>query len=125
MRLASLALLLFASPALADPPAVVLKAARMFDGKSDQLSSPGVVVVARGKIVSAGPRSQIPPGAQLIDLGDATLLPGFFDAHTHLSSEASEDWKVDPVDGLADKVMTGGRLNADAAVKLALSKQKR
>jgi imidazolonepropionase-like amidohydrolase len=53
------------------------------DGKS---VSPGVVVVRDGKIVAAGDRRSvtIPPAARVIDLGDATLLPGFIDAHVHL-----------------------------------------
>jgi len=99
MRPLSLALLLSVQPvAAAEEVPVVLKAARMFDGKSDQLVTPGLVVVSNGKIASAGPRSPIPPGAQVLDLGDATLLPGFFDAHTHLSSEHSPDWKQDRID---------------------------
>ena len=99
MRLLNLALLLsLQSVAAAEEAPVVLKAARMFDGKSDQLVAPGLVVVSHGKITSAGPKSPIPPGAQVLDLGDATLLPGFFDAHTHLSMEQSQDWKQDRID---------------------------
>ena len=62
--------------------AVVLKAAHMYDGKSNRLVSPGLVVVNGGSIESVGKNG--PAGAQVIDLGDATLLPGFIDAHTHL-----------------------------------------
>lgn len=79
---------------------VVIKAARMFDGKSDRIVSPGVVVVSNGKILSAGASAQIPTGAEVIDLGDATLLPGFMDAHTHISLESSDDWKQDELDSL-------------------------
>ena len=57
----------------------------MFDGKSDRLVAPGVVVVDGNKIIAAGPKAAIPPGADVIDLGDATLMPVFMDAHTHLS----------------------------------------
>jgi imidazolonepropionase-like amidohydrolase len=84
------------------PPAktVVLKAARMFDGKSDRVVSPGAVVITDGKITATGAGAAIPAGAEIIDLGDATLLPGFMDAHTHLSQESSDDYKQDTLDGL-------------------------
>src|SRR5438132_3175714 len=64
---------------------VVLKAARMFDGKSKALVQNGVVIVQGDKIVDAGSNVAIPAGAQVIDLGDMTLSPGFMDAHTHLT----------------------------------------
>ncbi len=83
---------------------VVLKAARMFDGKSDTVVKPGVVVVSDGKIAAAGPNAAIPAGAEVIDLGDATLLPGFIDAHTHLTMSPTEDWKQDRIDSLQKTV---------------------
>jgi imidazolonepropionase-like amidohydrolase len=70
----------------------VLKAARMFDGKSDSLTTPGMVVVQNGKIVGVGANAAVPQGAETIDLGDATLLPGFIDAHTHLTMMYREDY---------------------------------
>ncbi len=83
---------------------IVIKAARMFDGKSERTVSPGVVVVSGGRIQAVGPSAAIPTGAEVIDLGDATLLPGFMDAHTHLSGEASDDWKQDELDGFKKSV---------------------
>jgi imidazolonepropionase-like amidohydrolase len=80
--------------------AIVVKAARLFDGKSNALVTPGVVVVSAGKIVAAGSAATIPAGAKVLDLGDATLLPGFIDAHTHLTMMHSDDWKQNKIDGL-------------------------
>ena len=68
-----------------------IKAARLFDGISGTLVEPGLVVVSDGKIQSVGGRT-IPPGATVVDLGDATLLPGFIDAHTHLSGEFNANY---------------------------------
>jgi imidazolonepropionase-like amidohydrolase len=83
---------------------VVLKAARLFDGKSDVLVKPGMVVVTDGKIVSAGAHVEVPAGAVVIDLGDATLLPGFMDAHTHLTDTFTDDWKQDALNRLQKTV---------------------
>lgn len=68
----------------------VLKAARLFDGKSDLAVQPGVVVVLGNTIQSVG--GSIPAAATVIDLGDATLLPGFIDAHTHLTMDFNPDY---------------------------------
>ena len=75
-----------------------MKAARLFDGKSDVLRTHGVVVVQGSKILAAGSDLPIPAGAEVIDLGDATLSPGFIDAHTHLTGESTDDWKQQFVD---------------------------
>ncbi len=89
-----------AAQAAPDPATVVtvIRAAHLYDGKSDALVSPGYVVVKGNQIVAAGAKVQLPSDAKVIDLGDATLLPGLMDAHTHLSGEASEDWKQDQLD---------------------------
>jgi imidazolonepropionase-like amidohydrolase len=61
---------------------ITLKAARGFDGRSSRLLSPAVVVVSDGRIQSIS--DSAPADSNLIDLGDATLLPGLMDAHVHL-----------------------------------------
>ncbi|HEX5491992.1 MAG TPA: amidohydrolase family protein, partial [Candidatus Udaeobacter sp.] len=71
---------------------IVLKAARMFDGKANSLVQNGVVVIKDDKILDAGSNLQIPAGARVIDLGDATLCPGFIDAHTHLTEDFSGNY---------------------------------
>src|ERR1700720_1360770 len=85
------ALLAFASAitAQAAEKTIVLKAARLFDGKSKALVQNGVVIVQGNKIVDAGSNLPAPADAQVIDLGDATLSPGFMDGHTHLTADFS------------------------------------
>jgi imidazolonepropionase-like amidohydrolase len=82
----------------------VLKAARMFDGKSNSVTSPGVVVVSGGKITGVGLGAAIPADAEVIDLGDATLLPGFIDAHTHVTGMYSEDHDRATLRGLEETI---------------------
>src|SRR4030081_1797519 len=71
---------------------IVLKAAPLFDGKSKTLVQNGVVIVQGNKIVDAGSNLPAPPDAQVIDLGDATLSPGFMDGHTHLTLDFSGNY---------------------------------
>lgn len=77
------------------PAVTVLRAARLFDGRSDAAVPNGVVVVEGGRIAAAGSGLPVPPGATVIDLGDATLLPGFIDSHTHLTGEAGDNYVQD------------------------------
>lgn len=65
---------------------VVIKAARLIDGTGKPAITNAVVVVTDDKITAVGQAGQVsvPPGAKVMDLGDATLLPGFIDAHTHV-----------------------------------------
>src|SRR6201993_3157153 len=89
-----LILLCFGVSALAADQPVVLKAARMFDGKSNALVQNAVVIVQGDRIVDVGSNLAVPGDAQVIDLGDATLSPGFMDAHTHLTLDYSGDYNV-------------------------------
>ena len=70
-------------------PLIALKAAHLFDGKSKALIANGVVLVQSGIIQAAGADVPIPADAKVIELGDATLSPGFIDAHTHLTTDYS------------------------------------
>ena len=97
----------------------VLKAARLFDGKSNALVAPGLVVVTDGKIAGVGTKATPPSGAEIVDLGDATLMPGFIDAHTHLTSMYSEDWKQNTLDTL-QKTVAEQALDASANARVTL-----
>jgi len=88
------------APTPAPLPLTVLKAARLFDGKGDATLKDAVVIVEGDTIKALGSSLPVPTGASVIDLGDSTLLPGFIDAHTHMTGESSEDWYRSLVDGL-------------------------
>ncbi|HEY9125497.1 MAG TPA: amidohydrolase family protein [Acidobacteriaceae bacterium] len=62
----------------------VLHAAHMLDVASGKLVSPGEVLVRGSRIVAAGSSVEHPAGAEVVDLGGLTLMPGLIDAHVHL-----------------------------------------
>jgi len=63
---------------------IVLHAARLFDVEAGKIVTPGEVLVEGERIVAAGTSVEHPAGAEVIDLGDTTLMPGLIDAHVHL-----------------------------------------
>src|SRR5277367_3555771 len=80
-------LLLFLSAATlaAQPqPQIVLHAARVLNIETGNLTAPGEILIQGDRIIAVGQSVTRPAGAQIIDLGDTTLLPGLIDAHVHL-----------------------------------------
>ena len=73
----------------------VVRAARLFDGTGSAPVANGVVIVTGNKITAVGSDLAVPANAKVIDLGDATLLPGFIDCHVHLSDESGPNWYLD------------------------------
>ena len=63
---------------------IVLHAARLLDVETGRTLAPGEVLVIGEQISEVGTAVTHPPGAEVIDLGDRTLLPGLIDAHVHL-----------------------------------------
>jgi imidazolonepropionase-like amidohydrolase len=68
------------------PGTIAIRAGRLFDSKSAQMLTDQVVLLEGERITAVGPEGQvkIPAGAQVIDLRQATVLPGLVDAHTHM-----------------------------------------
>jgi imidazolonepropionase-like amidohydrolase len=66
------------------PHLSVLHAARLLDVESGRMVTPGEVLLRGERIIEVGSGVKHPPGAEIIDLGDSTLLPGLIDAHVHL-----------------------------------------
>jgi imidazolonepropionase-like amidohydrolase len=66
------------------PHPIVLHAARMLDVKAGHIVSPAEILVEGDRIVEVGSTVKHPDGAEMIDLGDRTLMPGLIDAHIHL-----------------------------------------
>ncbi|HUI83403.1 MAG TPA: amidohydrolase family protein [Candidatus Binatia bacterium] len=85
--LAALILSLFVpvlAQAQAQPQSIVLHAARLLDIESGKIVTPGEVLVEGERIAEAGSKVSHPASAEVIDLGDVTLMPGLIDAHVHL-----------------------------------------
>jgi imidazolonepropionase-like amidohydrolase len=72
------------SPAPASWHPVVLRAARLLDIESGKIIAPGEVLLQGERIAAVGSAVEPPAGAEVIDLGDRTLLPGLIDVHVHL-----------------------------------------
>jgi imidazolonepropionase-like amidohydrolase len=74
--------------AQARAPVTLVKAGRLLDPRTGNVLSPAAVLIEDGKIKKVGPPTQVqrdaPTGVKSIDLGNATLLPGLIDGHTHL-----------------------------------------
>jgi imidazolonepropionase-like amidohydrolase len=74
------------------PPRIIaVRASRMLDVKSGSVVPNAVVLIQDDKITAAGTSLKIPAGTDVVDLGNATLLPGVIDCHTHLMARMSDD----------------------------------
>ena len=76
-----------------NPPSKVIavRASRMLDVKSGSVVPNAVVLIQDDKITAAGTSLKIPAWTDVVDLGNATLLPGLIDCHTHLMARMSDD----------------------------------
>jgi len=74
---------------------VAVKAARLIDGLGGAPISNAVVLIENDRISAVGAGLSVPPGAQVIDLGGATVLPGFIDCHTHVTGQPGDNFYED------------------------------
>jgi imidazolonepropionase-like amidohydrolase len=81
--LCSIAISVLSAAAQSSHP-VVLRAARVLDVEAGRMLTPGEVLVEGERIAAVGATVTHPAGAETIDLGNRTLLPGLIDAHVHL-----------------------------------------
>src|SRR5690242_12152921 len=76
------------------PPSAVrriaIRAAHLIDPTAGRRVDDVVVIVEGDRVEKVGPRLAIPPGADTIDLGGSTILPGLIDVHTHLSTQGDD-----------------------------------
>jgi imidazolonepropionase-like amidohydrolase len=82
--LSALVSVALAQPGVQAARPIVLHAARLLDVETGKILAPGEVLVRGDHIVEVGSGVTHPVGADVIDLGDTTLLPGLIDAHVHL-----------------------------------------
>jgi len=71
--------------AVPTPKTVVIRAGRLLDVRTGKTLANQIIIIQDDKIASVGSGTQIPAGAQVIDLSSATVLPGLIDAHTHIT----------------------------------------
>ena len=71
---------------------ILIRAARLIDGMGT-VTEPGAVVVEGDRIVAVGGEELAGRGDVVVDLGDATLLPGLIDLHTHLTDRVGTHWE--------------------------------
>ena len=90
-------------------PITAIKAAHMLDVKAGKTIDDAVVLVQGEKITAVGSRLAIPAGAIIIDLGSMTLLPGFIDAHTHLTGDPENSGYSSVALSIPRQALTGAK----------------
>jgi imidazolonepropionase-like amidohydrolase len=91
---------------------VLVRAARLIDGTGAPVLAPAEVLVADGRIVAVGERLEAGPGVERIDLGEATLLPGLIDLHTHLTIEPELHWEDELLRSSPQRAALAAAMNA-------------
>jgi len=69
---------------------IAVRAGRLIDGRGGPPIANAVILIDSGRITAVGPGLTIPANARVIDLSRSTVLPGFIDSHTHVTSQPSD-----------------------------------
>src|SRR5215213_1453971 len=70
----------------------VIKAGRLIDTENGRVLTNQMILIENDLIKSVGANLTIPAGAKVIDLSNATVMPGFIDTHTHVTGDADENY---------------------------------
>src|SRR5215204_4756266 len=70
----------------------VIKAGRLIDTENGKVLTNQMILIENNLIKSVGADLTIPAGAKVIDLSNATVMPGFIDTHTHITNNADENY---------------------------------
>ena len=91
--------------------AIVLLCGNLLDGVSETLSGPMEILVQARRITSVARTVERPPSAEVIDLSNRTVSPGFIDTHVHLTMEAANRARQ-TLESSASKALEGLSLRA-------------
>jgi imidazolonepropionase-like amidohydrolase len=80
-----------------EPPDTYIRAGKLLDVRAGRIASNQVIVIHEGRIerIAAAAQVSIPSGAKVVDLSNATVLPGLIDAHTHIFLTGEDNGRYD------------------------------
>ncbi|WP_336518485.1 amidohydrolase family protein [Pollutibacter soli] len=101
------------------PDRIAVTAKRMIDVRTGKEITDAVILVEKNRITGVGSNLRIPDSAQIIALGDVTLLPGLIDAHTHLLHQYYSKYGDDNSNRILEMTQLGPAKRAMLGVRLA------